>query len=90
MKYAKRTDANHKSIKKLFQTLGAIVKDTSKFGDGFPDLLIRWKNKIYFVEIKANEKSKLTLAEEKFQVDFYSYYKIVRSEKDVLNLLGVE
>lgn len=88
---AKRTDANHKEIREFLRELGATVKDTSRFGEGFPDLLVKWRGKILYIEIKRDEKEKLTKSEKEF-LEFIGYenYKIVYSREDVMRLLDVK
>jgi hypothetical protein len=87
---AKRTDENHKEIRELFRELGAQVKDTSRFGEGFPDLLVKRMGKIFYIEIKKDKKEKLTKAEKEFS-EFIGdeNYHIVCNREDVMRLLNV-
>lgn len=70
MSYAKRTDNNHSEIVKTLRQLGCSVFDTSRVGGGYPDLTIGKNNKTVLVEIKANEKSKFTPAQELFMMNW--------------------
>ncbi len=70
MSYAKRTDNNHSEIVKTLRQLGCSVFDTSRVAGGFPDLVVG-KNKVTcLVEIKQNEKSKYTSAQELFMMNW--------------------
>jgi rhamnose utilization protein RhaD (predicted bifunctional aldolase and dehydrogenase) len=66
MSYAKRVDENHKLIKHTFIALGASVLDLSRVGQGCPDLLIGYKNKSVFVEVKSSNKAHFTEHQLKF------------------------
>lgn len=90
-KYAKRVDSNHAEIRDYFREFGAKVKDTSFFGHGFPDLLVRWAGKTYYVEIKQSNKSKLTKPEKEFR-EFLggTNFHVVTNKNDVNKLLGVK
>lgn len=52
-KWTSSLDANHKEIVKLFKSKHAEVIDTSKVGDGFPDLIVKVGIVSAFVEIKV-------------------------------------
>ncbi len=58
MRYANRTDKNHKDIVTELRTFGFIVKDTSGIGKGFPDILVSKNRKAIGVEIKDKGKRK--------------------------------
>jgi hypothetical protein len=61
-----RTDANHAEIRDGLRDLGYTVIDTSKFGRGFPDLLVVSRtNQIILLEVKS-PGGKLSAAEKKF------------------------
>lgn len=66
MSFAKRVDKNQKDIVDAFRKMGATVIDLSKVGKGIPDLMIGYNNKTALVEIKADEKKKLTPHQEAF------------------------
>lgn len=67
--YAKRTDANHTEIADVFrQMLAGHVTDSSRWGQGAGDLFVSYGDFGCFVEIKTNEKKKLTKAQEEFKV----------------------
>ena len=70
MAYAKRVDSNHSDIVKTLRDLGCSVFDTSRVAGGFPDLVVGRNNKTVLVEVKADEKSKFTPAQELFMMNW--------------------
>ena len=54
---AKRVDANQREIKNVLATCGAMVHDTSAFGQGFPDLVVIHGGKVHLIEVKDGKKS---------------------------------
>lgn len=48
-----QTDSNHGEVKAALQAAGATVRDTARIGDGFPDLMVNWRGRVLFVEVKA-------------------------------------
>jgi len=70
MTYAKRVDSNQKKIVKAFKDLGCSVFDTSRVGQGFPDLLVGRNKKTVLVEIKSSEKAVFTTAQELFMMNW--------------------
>lgn len=70
MSYARKVDVNHSLIVKTLRDLGCSVFDTSRVGGGFPDIVVGKNNKTILVEIKANEKSKYTPAQELFMMNW--------------------
>lgn len=70
MTYAKRVDSNQKEIVKAFKDLGCSVFDTSRVGQGFPDLLVGRNKKTVLVEIKSSEKAVFTTAQELFMTNW--------------------
>lgn len=80
----KKTDRNHREIMELFRKIGAVVDDTSAVGRGFPDIIINYRGLFAAVEIKSDDKAKLT----KPQINWHSLHSglsfVVRSADDVL------
>ena len=97
MSWAKKVDDNQKEIVDTFEALGARVAITSSAGNGFPDLVVQYRNPLVrriqtmLVEIKDGSKPpsrrKLTPDQEKFHGKFVCY--IVETVKDVYELLEV-
>ena len=69
-KYARRIDANHSEIVKVFRELGCSVFDCSRVAGGFPDLLVGRNKKTVLVEIKSSEKASFTSAQEMFMLNW--------------------
>ena len=91
MRRAARKDDNQREIEDAFRACGFAVHDTSRLGDGFPDLAVyRPANGIVLVEVKDGSKPpsarKLTRAEEAFSKRFP--VRLVESVEDVLSLAG--
>jgi hypothetical protein len=70
MSYARRVDANHSLIVKTLRDLGCSVFDTSRVAGGFPDLVVGINQVTCLVEIKADEKSRFTPAQEAFMLNW--------------------
>lgn len=75
MRRAARQDANHRQIRSLVRGIVAhrrgVVEDTSRFGDGWPDLLVVAGGRAVAIEVKDGTKPpsarKLTEDEEAFR-----------------------
>lgn len=67
MRRRARTDANHADVRDALRVAGWTVIDTSRAGDGFPDLVALKHGRIEFVEVKDGSKPpserRLTAAE---------------------------
>lgn len=70
MSYARKVDVNHSLLVKTLRDLGCSVFDTSRVAGGFPDLVVGKNNKTILVEIKANDKSRFTPAQELFMMNW--------------------
>lgn len=56
MRRRARVDANHASIVQALRSTGWVVVDTSRLGNGFPDVLAARRGVVRLVEIKDGEK----------------------------------
>lgn len=85
-KYARRIDANHGEIRDAFRRiLGADgVVDCSRFGSGFPDILVGHGKICIPVEIKT-KTGKLTDAQKKFPL----FMVVVRNMDDVFKTVAM-
>lgn len=87
---AARKDANHNAIQDAFVRLGWSVADTSRLGDGFPDLVAAKHGETVLVEVKDGSKPpsarKLTDDEVKFKGRWQGWYAEVKNMDDVLAL----
>ncbi|KKQ62541.1 MAG: hypothetical protein US85_C0025G0009 [Candidatus Shapirobacteria bacterium GW2011_GWF1_38_23] len=90
MKYAKRVDGNHHEIIQGLRDCGYKVKDTSKYGDGFPDCIVAGGGRVVMLEIKQGS-AKLTDAEKEFHEAFYGLgLHVVRTLEQALDVMRKE
>jgi len=90
MKYAKRVDGNHHEIIQGLRDCGYYVKDTSKYGDGFADCIVRGGGRVVMLEIKQGS-AKLTDAEKEFHEAFYGLgLHVVRTLEQALDVMRRE
>jgi hypothetical protein len=78
MRYAARKDASHDDIKAALLRAGADVWDASGVGDGFPDLVVNWRGRVFFIEAKtpgAHDKP----ATRQRQAQFAGRFPVVRA-----------
>lgn len=80
-------DANHAEIAAAFRQLGYSVADTSRLGNGFPDLVVARSGRTVLVEVKDGAKPpsarKLTPDEQQFRDAWRGDYVVVESLTDV-------
>ena len=90
-KFARKVDTNQLEIKQALITSGYQVDDTSHFGCGFPDLMVKAKNNaIVLMEVKQ-AKGKLTKVEAAFFFRWFgSHVYIVRSIEQALEIMQGE
>lgn len=90
MAYAKRVDANQKTIVTALRGLGMKVYVTSMVGHGFPDLCASYAGKTHLIEIKDGSKppsaQKLTQDEREFIDGWLAPVHLIRSVDDAINL----
>ena len=94
MRYAKRRDANHGSIRSALEAIGAGVYDAA--GDGSPyDFLVFWRGNVYICEVKDGAKSasrrKLTVKEVQLHELARKHgvgVRIIETEDQALALVG--
>lgn len=88
LRHNARKDANHNAMVEALVKGGAVVKDTSKLMQGFPDLLVWYMDKWHLVEIKNPETSYGKKGLSKSQEKFANEWKggpvmIIRTQEDV-------
>ena len=71
MRRAARTDANQEAIVKALRSVGASVQSLAALGAGTPDLVVGLRGVNYLLEVKIDEKAKLTPA----QVEWHARWK---------------
>lgn len=86
-------DANQGEIVAALRKVGALVADTSMVGNGFPDIVVRHRGRIFLIEIKNPAvracDRKLTPAEEVFHKLWVGHVHIVESVEQALAVLGI-
>ncbi len=88
MRYACKTDSNHKYLRdEVFRKLCPFVKDTSSGGKNCGDLMIRTRRgSFYLVEIKKDEKAPLTASQIEMLREFPSVFRVVRTQAEAEEL----
>ena len=94
MRRAARVDSTHAAIVQALRKVGCQVKDTSRVGQGFPDLIVRarkgdiWQSpRILLMEVKS-ARGKLN-AEQKEFIASWPETLVVRSVSEALAAVGV-
>jgi len=88
-RHAARTDANQAEIIEAIRLAGYFVCNTSRLGEGFPDILcVNHQQQVILFEIKT-AAGRLTEAELRFQRDYPGLLFIVRSAEMALEYLGM-
>ena len=94
MRYAKRTDDNHRDVVDEFREVmpDATVFDASGAGNGFPDLVIGWQGRNYLFEVKDPEKCpsarSLTDAQKDFHIGWQGQVTVVHSAAEICATLA--
>jgi len=92
MRRKARVDANQKGIRDAFLAMGCSVADTSRLGEGFPDLVIGCSGVNLLIEVKDGDKPpsarKLTDSEAKFMQGWLGQYTIIETEDQVIELVN--
>lgn len=57
MRRAARIDDNQPAVVFALRSIGANVEVTSGMGDGFPDLVVMWRGRVFFLEVKDGAKT---------------------------------
>jgi Holliday junction resolvase len=84
-----KTDANHRHIVDYLRACCVSVADTSKLGNGFPDIVCGHKGKNYLFEIKVDKKKRLTPDEETFSVAWKGQYQVITTPQEALEIMGM-
>jgi len=86
MKKRGKIDNNQKVIVDVLRKVpGVTVKSTASLGDGFPDIIVGYREKNYLFEIKSG-KGKLTPMELDFFAGWHGQVDVVT---DVMQILDV-
>jgi hypothetical protein len=85
---AAKKDANHNLVADAFKAMGCSVKDTSRLGDDFPDMVVGLCGINVLIEVKRDEKAKLTDGQFKFFHEWKGWTAVVRSVDDVQKIVS--
>lgn len=87
---AARVDANQNEIVKALRDAGASVAITSRVGDGFPDLVVGFREETYLMELKMPRSGLKTSLQEIFFLRWCGgSLNIVKTPEEALNIIGV-
>lgn len=91
MKKGSKPDTNHAEIREgLRQVLGRYsVLDTKDVGGGFPDLVVGFRGSNYFLEVKKDEKARLTPAQVAFQMTWEGQWDRVNNLDEAMQVIGL-
>lgn len=70
MRRAAKVDANHSRVVADLRKLGTRVLSLAAIGDGVSDLLVLHRDRLYLVEIKNPERSRVTAAQKEFHASW--------------------
>lgn len=82
-----KIDNNQRDIVIGLRAVGAKVAITSNVGDGFPDLLVKFRSILYLLEVKS-KGGRLTQDEREFYDDWQDVTMVVYSLDDALKAIG--
>lgn len=84
-----RLDVNQQAIVKTLRKIpGITVQQLNKVKDGCPDLLIGYAGKNYLVEIKQDDKHKLTDDEQAWIVKWTGNVAVCNTANEILAYIG--
>jgi hypothetical protein len=81
-RWAAKVDGNHGLLVEALRAYGWVVRDTSRVGQGFPDLLIAKRGRTVLVEVKT-PKGRLEEAQKVFLMEWPGEWAILTSLDDV-------
>lgn len=84
---ANRRDQNHWRIVSEFQTLGCSVDDTSRMGNGFPDIVVGYRGRFHAVEIKVPKKGRVLHSQTQWAASTRGCWHLVKELSDVHELI---
>ena len=89
-RYAAKVDANHAEIVAALRTAGFYVCDTSRLGNGFPDLLcVNKQGLVVLLEVKTDGGT-LTNKEREFHDSYPGLLYIVRSAEEAIDKMQMK
>jgi hypothetical protein len=87
-RWQKKPDANQQDIVDALRRVGAKVYDASRVGEGFPDLIIGFRQCLFLLEVKTSS-GRLTKDQKKFHAEWDSYIHIVHTVEEALRVIGL-
>lgn len=91
-KYARRVDANQLEIIKALLAIGCTVADTSRAGEGFPDLVVGYRGRNYLIECKDGDKPpserRLTPAQVRFHHQWRGQIVTVKNADEAISVVA--
>ena len=93
MKVRARKDGNQEEIVNRLRSLGLSVASTHQLGNGLPDIMVGFKGKNYWYEIKdpaqPPSKRRLTKEENHFSLSWKGHVNTVTTHVDILRDIGI-
>lgn len=89
MTRARRVDRNQSEIVQALRAVGASVHITSRFGEGFPDLVVGFGGVTFLLEVKTPD-GKLTEDEREFFDNWRGQVALVRDASDAVMIVRGE
>ena len=87
---AAKTDTNQREIVSALRGMGATVIDTSRMGQGYPDLTVGFQQRTFLIEVKS-DKGKLTPQQTRFMNRWNGRpVAVVRDVVEAYAVLGIE
>ena len=87
MRHRGRVDKTQNEIVVALRNVGAKVAITSNLGNGFPDLIVGYRDTIWLMEVKS-KGGKLTQDEESFYSEWRPYMVVVYTVDEALKAIG--
>ena len=92
MRLRGKVDANQAAIVRALRQIGASVQSLADIGDGCPDLLVSFRNRMFLMEVKDGNqpasKRRLTEAEENWIRNWQAPVLIVESVDQALKFMN--
>jgi hypothetical protein len=89
---AAKVDANHAEVVAALRAIGASVADTSRAGQGYPDITVGFRGRNWMIEIKDGSKPpsarKLTPAQLEFVAAWRGQYAVVTSAQQAIDIVS--
>lgn len=88
MPYAKKIDSNQNEIIAVLRQVGALVFDTSRVGQGYPDTNVLYQGRLYLLEIKSG-RWRFTPQEAAFHAEWgEGPVYVVETPEQALQIIG--